>query len=86
MKKLLSLILTCLMAFGCVFGAGAQDLPDVKITPKSFAEAVTSAVAGAGNIDADAFADFRNALEQIATAFSVPPKPPEEGGSTDHVS
>ena len=63
-----------------------QDLPDVKITPKSFAEAVTSAVAGAGNIDADAFADFQNALEQIATAFSVPPKPPEEGGSTDHVS
>ena len=55
-----------------------QDLPDVKITPKSFAEAVTSAVAGAGDIDADAFADFRNALEQIATAFSVPPKPPDD--------
>ncbi len=55
-----------------------QDLPDVKITPKSFAEAVTSAVVGAGNIDADAFADFRNAMEQIATAFSVPPKPPDD--------
>ena len=55
-----------------------QDLPDVKITPKSFAEAVTSAVADAGNIDADAFADFQNALEQIATAFSVPPKPPDD--------
>ena len=55
-----------------------QDLPDVKITPKSFAEAVTSTVADAGNIDADAFADFQNALEQIATAFSVPPKPPDD--------
>ena len=63
-----------------------QDLPDVKITPKSFAEAVTSAAAGAGNVDSDAFSDFRNALEQIATAFSVPPKPPGEGGSADHVS
>lgn len=55
-----------------------QDLPDVKITPKSFAEAVTSAVAGAGNVDPDAFADFQNALEQIATAFSTPPKPPDD--------
>lgn len=55
-----------------------QDLPEVKITPKSFADAVTSAVADAGNIDADAFADFQNALEQIATAFSVPPKPPDD--------
>ena len=63
-----------------------QDLPDVKITPKSFADAVTSVVSDAGNIDEDAFADFRNVLEQIATAFSVLPKPPEEGGSTDHVS
>jgi transcriptional regulator with XRE-family HTH domain len=55
-----------------------QDLPEVKITPKSFAEAVTSVVSDAGNIDEDAFADFRNALEQIATAFSVPPKPPDD--------
>ena len=55
-----------------------QDLPDVKITPKSFADAVTSVVSDAGNIDEDAFADFRNALEQIATAFSVPPKPPDD--------
>ena len=27
-----------------------QDLPDVKITPKSFADAVTSTVAGAGDV------------------------------------
>ena len=55
-----------------------QDLPDVKITPKSFAEAVTSAASNAGNFDPDAIADFRNALEQIAVAFSVPPKPPND--------
>ena len=63
-----------------------RDLPDVKITPKSFADAVTSAVAGAGDVDPTAFADFRDVLEQLAAAFSAPPKTPEEGGLTDHVS
>lgn len=55
-----------------------QDLPDVKITPKSFADAVTSTVAGAGNVDPAAFADFREVLEQLAVAFSAPPKPSED--------
>lgn len=55
-----------------------KDLPEVKITPKSFAEAVTSAVAGAGSVDPAAFADFRDALEQLAAAFSAPPKPSED--------
>ena len=63
-----------------------QDLPEVKITPKSFAEAVTSAVAGAGDVDPAAFADFRDVLEQVAATFNAPPKTPEEGGLTDHVS
>ena len=54
-----------------------QDLPDVRITPKAFAEAVTSTVASAGEIDPAAFADFRNALEQLAAAFGTPPKPSE---------
>lgn len=55
-----------------------QDLPDVKITPKSFADAVTSTVAGAGDVDPAAFADFREVLEQLAAAFSAPPKPSED--------
>ena len=54
-----------------------QDLPDVKITAKSFADAVTSTVAGAGEIDPEALADFWNALEQLAAGFGAPPKPSE---------
>ena len=54
-----------------------QDLPDVKITPKSFADAVSTTVAGAGEIDPASFADFRNALEQLVAAFGAPPKPSE---------
>ena len=54
-----------------------QDLPDVKITPKSFANAVSSAVAGAGEIDPAAFANFWIALEQLAVGFGTPPKPSE---------
>lgn len=55
-----------------------QDLPDVKITPKSFADAVTSTVAGAGSVDPDAFSDFRDALEQLAAVFTAPPKTSED--------
>lgn len=55
-----------------------QDLPDVKITPKSFADAVSSAVAGAGEIDPAAFANFWIALEQLAAGFGAPPKPSED--------
>ncbi len=55
-----------------------QDLPDVRITPKAFAEAVTSTVASAGEIDPASFADFRDVLEQLAAAFSAPPKPSED--------
>lgn len=55
-----------------------QDLPEVKITPKSFADAVTSTVAGAGDVDPAAFADFRDALEQLAAAFSAPPNPSDD--------
>ena len=55
-----------------------QDLPDVKITPKSFADAVTSTVAGAGDVDPTAFADFRDVLEQLASLFTAPPKPLED--------
>ena len=47
----------------------SEDLPDVKITPKSFADAVTSTVAGAGDVDPAAFADFREVLEQFAAAL-----------------
>lgn len=54
-----------------------QDLPDVKITPKSFADAVSTTVAGAGEIDPEALADFWNALEQLAAGFGAPPKPSE---------
>ena len=54
-----------------------QDLPNVKITPKSFADAVSTTVAGAGEIDPEALADFWNALEQLAAGFGAPPKPSE---------
>ncbi len=54
-----------------------QDLPDVKITPKSFADAVSTTVAGAGEIDPAAFANFWNALEQLAAGFGTPTKPSE---------
>ena len=54
-----------------------QDLPDVKITPKSFADAVSTTVAGAGEIDPEALAAFWNALEQLAAGFGAPPKPSE---------
>ena len=49
-----------------------QDLPDVKITPGAFAEAVTSAVAGAGDLDANALNDFQTALIQLADGVSNP--------------
>ncbi len=49
-----------------------QDLPDVKITPEAFAEAVTSAVAGAGDLNANALNSFQNALTQLAAGLSTP--------------
>ena len=55
-----------------------QDLPDVKITPKAFADAVTSTVAGAGDVDPSGFSDFRSALEQLAAAFTAPPNQSED--------
>ena len=42
-----------------------QELPDVKITPEVFAEAVTAQVAGMDGVEDSALAHIKNALQAL---------------------
>ena len=42
-----------------------QELPDVKITPEVFAEAVTAQVAGMDGVEDSALAQIKNALQAL---------------------
>ncbi len=60
-----------------------EALPQVKITPESFADAVTAQVAGMDGVDPAALAQFRNALQTLGEALTQTERQNDDAARTD---
>lgn len=60
-----------------------EALPQVQITPESFADAVTAQVAGMDGVNPAALAEFKNALQTLGEALTQTERQNDDAAGTD---